>query len=214
MQRGRYVSLAVMTVVLALAGWAGRPAHAAGIPGWMDQDFNTSTAGSATVDGNGVWTIKGAGADTWERNDGFHIVYKPLKGDGSVTTKLLGILLLGAAVSVALGVYADSHTPTHEKPYTLFFSGTIQLKVWFATAAIALAVLQLLLAARLYGRIPIPRQAPTNRAPPAPYPPPVGSCSKPTARAATAPRAKAGSGRSSPLSSPTTSRTRPTRSPS
>ena len=30
-----------------------------------------------------------------------------------VTTKLLGIFVLGAAVSVALGVYGDSHTPTH-----------------------------------------------------------------------------------------------------
>src|SRR5262249_18284562 len=31
----------------------------------------------------------GAGADTWERDDQFHIVYKPLKGDGRVMTKLL-----------------------------------------------------------------------------------------------------------------------------
>jgi hypothetical protein len=83
-----------------------------------------------------------------------------LKTNSSVTTKLLGMLVVGAAVSLALGVYADSHTPTHEKPYTLFFSGTIQLKVWFATAAITLAVVQLLLAARLYGKVQIPRQAP------------------------------------------------------
>jgi Family of unknown function (DUF6529) len=83
-----------------------------------------------------------------------------LKTTSPVTTKLLGIFVLGAAVSVALGVYADSHTPTHEKPYTLFFSGTIQLKVWLATAAVALAVVQLLLAARLYGKLRIPRQVP------------------------------------------------------
>src|SRR5229473_460197 len=89
MQRGRCISLAVMAGILALAGGSGRPAHAAGIPGWMDQDFNTTTAGSASVDSTGVWTIKGDGADTWDRDDQFHIVYKPLKGDGSVTTKLL-----------------------------------------------------------------------------------------------------------------------------
>jgi hypothetical protein len=83
-----------------------------------------------------------------------------LKTTSPVTTKLLGIFVLGAAVSVALGVYADSHTPTHGKPYTLFFSGTIQLKVWLATAALALAVVQLLLAARLYGKLRIPRQVP------------------------------------------------------
>jgi Family of unknown function (DUF6529) len=83
-----------------------------------------------------------------------------LKTTSPVTTKLLGIFVLGAAVSVGLGVYANSHTPTHEKPYTLFFSGTIQLKVWLATVALALAVVQLLLAARLYGKLHIPRQAP------------------------------------------------------
>ncbi|HSO94981.1 MAG TPA: DUF6529 family protein [Acidimicrobiia bacterium] len=84
-----------------------------------------------------------------------------LKTTSPATTKLLGISVAGAAVSVALGVYASSHTPTHEKPYTLFFSGTIQLKVWLATAALALAIVQLLLAARLYGKLPIPRRAPT-----------------------------------------------------
>lgn len=83
-----------------------------------------------------------------------------LKTSSSVTTKLVGMLVVGGAVSVALGVYADSHNPTHEKPYTLFFSGTIQLKVWLATAAIALAVVQLLLAARLYGKLQVPRHAP------------------------------------------------------
>lgn len=83
-----------------------------------------------------------------------------LKTTSPVTVKLLGIFVAGAAVAVALGVYADSHTPTHEKPYTLFFSGTIQLKVWLATAALALAVVQLLLAARLYGKLPVPRRAP------------------------------------------------------
>lgn len=88
MQRGRYTHLAIMAAALALLGWSGRPVQAS-VPGWTDQDFNTSTAGSATVDGSGVWTIMGDGADTWDRDDQFHIVYKPLKGDGSVTTKLL-----------------------------------------------------------------------------------------------------------------------------
>jgi hypothetical protein len=84
----------------------------------------------------------------------------PVRTGVSTTTKLLVILLAGAAVSVALGVYANEHTATGERPYTLFFSGTIQLKVWFATAAVVLACVQLLLAARLYDKISIPRRAP------------------------------------------------------
>jgi hypothetical protein len=79
----------------------------------------------------------------------------------STNTKLLGILLAGAAVSVLLGVYANSHDPTHEQPYSLFFSGTVNLKVWFATVAVALAVVQVLLAMRLYGKVHWPAKAPS-----------------------------------------------------
>jgi len=77
----------------------------------------------------------------------------------STTTKLLIMLVLGAAVAVALGVYANQHTPTL-KSYPLFFSGMIELKVWFATLAVALATLQLLFAARMYGKISIPKREP------------------------------------------------------
>ena len=84
----------------------------------------------------------------------------PVRPGVSTTTKLLLILVAGAAVAVALGVYANEHTPTEQGPYRLFFSGTIQLKVWFAAAALVLAGVQLLLGVRLYGWINIPRQAP------------------------------------------------------
>jgi hypothetical protein len=77
-----------------------------------------------------------------------------------VSVRLLGLFLAGAAVSVALGVYGNVHDPTGEQPYTLFFTGTINLKVWFATVALALAGLQVLLAARLYGKVHIPEKAP------------------------------------------------------
>jgi hypothetical protein len=78
----------------------------------------------------------------------------------AATRRLLLVLLVGGAVSVALGVYGKSHDPTHEQPYTLFFSGTLELKVWFATAVVALAVVQVLLGARLFGKLAVPRHAP------------------------------------------------------
>jgi hypothetical protein len=74
--------------------------------------------------------------------------------------KLLIALLVGGAVSVALGVYSNVHDPTGEKPYTLFFSDTIHLKVWFATVVVVLACVQVLLGARLFDKIHIPRHAP------------------------------------------------------
>lgn len=79
----------------------------------------------------------------------------------NATAKLLGVFLAGAAVAVLLGVYANEHAPTKEKPYTLFFSDTIELKVWFATAAVVLAVVQVLLAMRLYGKLHWPKAAPS-----------------------------------------------------
>ncbi len=74
--------------------------------------------------------------------------------------KLLIALVVGGAVSLALGVYSNVHDPTAEQPYTLFFTGTIQLKVWFATAAVAFACVQVLLGARLFDKIHVPRHAP------------------------------------------------------
>ena len=79
----------------------------------------------------------------------------------SVNTKLLGIFGAGAAVAVLLGVYGDVHSPTGEKPYSLFFTDQIQLKVWFATITLVLAVVQVFLAARMYGKISWPKMAPS-----------------------------------------------------
>ena len=78
-----------------------------------------------------------------------------------VNKKLLGIFGVGAAVAVLLGVYGDAHSPTGEKPYSLFFTDTIQLKVWFAVVAVVLAVVQIFLAARMYGKVKWPRSEPS-----------------------------------------------------
>ncbi len=69
--------------------------------------------------------------------------------------------LVGGAVAVALGVYAQAHDPTGETPYRLWFSGTLNLKVWFATGAVLLALVQLVTALRLYGKLSLPHDLPT-----------------------------------------------------
>lgn len=63
------------------------------------------------------------------------------------------ILLVGAAVAVGLGVYGRVHDPTGRSLVTLFFTRTINLKVWFATVAFAAALFQLGSALRIYGKI-------------------------------------------------------------
>lgn len=69
-------------------------------------------------------------------------------------------LAVGAVVAVALGVYGRVHDGTHRSLFTLFFSGTINLKTWFATAALVCGLFQVLSALRLYGKLPVPRTMP------------------------------------------------------
>src|SRR3954462_10299394 len=70
------------------------------------------------------------------------------------SVKLLTAAGVGAAVAVAVGVYGHVHDPSQRLVFTLFFSSTISLKVWFATLAAALAVVQVTLALWIYGRLP------------------------------------------------------------
>ena len=67
--------------------------------------------------------------------------------------RILTILLAGAAVAVTLGVYGRLHDPTGESLVTLFFTATINLKVWFASVAFALALFQLGSSLRIFGKI-------------------------------------------------------------
>ena len=69
--------------------------------------------------------------------------------------RLVVPLLVGAAAAVALGVYGNVHDPSGKRIFDLWFSGTINLKVWFASGAIALAVFQVLSATWIYGKLPL-----------------------------------------------------------
>jgi hypothetical protein len=63
------------------------------------------------------------------------------------------VFLVGAAVSVFLGVYGRQHDPTGEEALTFFFDEQITMKSWFATAAVLSVLIQITSALRLYGRI-------------------------------------------------------------
>lgn len=75
--------------------------------------------------------------------------------------RLLLPLVGGAAVSIALGIYGRVHDPTGHALFTLFFTRTLNLKAWFATVAVLFAVVQVLTAARIYGKIRFPAHAPS-----------------------------------------------------
>lgn len=60
-------------------------------------------------------------------------------------------LLVGAAVSVALGAYGGTHDPTGRTVATFGLSSVLSMKAWLTTGAAALALVQLVSALRMYG---------------------------------------------------------------
>ena len=74
-------------------------------------------------------------------------------------TRLLVAGAVGALVALTLGIYGSVHDPASNLAITLGFHDTITMKVWLATIAVVLAVLQVLAATWMYGRLPI-RTAP------------------------------------------------------
>ncbi len=70
--------------------------------------------------------------------------------------KLIVPALVGAAVAVALGVYGNVHDPTGKSVLGdgLFFSATLNMKAWLATAVVLLACLQVFTATWMFDRLP------------------------------------------------------------
>jgi Family of unknown function (DUF6529) len=76
-----------------------------------------------------------------------------------VVRRLFIIGLVGAAVALTLGIYANAHTPSSDLTITLGFTNTITMKVWLATIALCFAAIQVFSALWIYGRLPV-RSAP------------------------------------------------------
>jgi hypothetical protein len=79
----------------------------------------------------------------------------------SRAARLLLPLLAGALVAVALGVYGKQHEAGGKVTFNLGFSSLFPMKVWLATAAGGLAVLQLLSALWMWRKVPFAGAAPS-----------------------------------------------------
>jgi hypothetical protein len=62
---------------------------------------------------------------------------------------------LGALVALSLGIYGNVHDPASDLSITLGFKDTITMKVWLASAATLLAIVQLFSALWMYGKLPL-----------------------------------------------------------
>jgi Family of unknown function (DUF6529) len=67
---------------------------------------------------------------------------------------VVAALAIGALVSVALGVYGKMHEPTGEALNLAGFSSGIAAKAWLASVAVLLAIVQVLSAMAMWGRLP------------------------------------------------------------
>ncbi len=63
--------------------------------------------------------------------------------------------LVGAGVALALGIYGAAHSPSSDVSITLGFTSTITMKVWLTTVVLWFAVIQVLSALWMYGRLPL-----------------------------------------------------------
>src|SRR5689334_22016585 len=68
---------------------------------------------------------------------------------------LIGPAIIGCAVAAALGVYGSLHHPTGIAVNLAGFSSPVTVKVWLATLAALCAVVQLVSALIMYGKIKI-----------------------------------------------------------
>ncbi|MET8868059.1 DUF6529 family protein [Nonomuraea sp. NPDC004580] len=66
---------------------------------------------------------------------------------------LLVPLLAGGLVVLALGVYGRAHTPTGFAVGVAGFSGALTMKVWLTTGAFVLAIVQVVSALSMWGRL-------------------------------------------------------------
>jgi hypothetical protein len=74
---------------------------------------------------------------------------------GSRPPALLVPLGAGALLAVVLGVYGAVHPPTGQPIFTGPFPSLIAMKVWLASIAVGLALVQLVTALWMYGRLGI-----------------------------------------------------------
>ncbi|WP_327089569.1 DUF6529 family protein [Nonomuraea sp. NBC_01738] len=68
-------------------------------------------------------------------------------------TPLLAPLLVGGLIMVVLGVYGRAHTPTGFAVGPAGFSGALPMKAWLTSGAFLLAVIQVVSALSLWGKL-------------------------------------------------------------
>lgn len=79
-------------MVLAWGGWCFSASAWAVTPsGWHNADIGAVGVAGSLLETDGTFTVRASGADIWGAADEFHFVYRPLKGDGSITARVVSL---------------------------------------------------------------------------------------------------------------------------
>jgi regulation of enolase protein 1 (concanavalin A-like superfamily) len=83
-----------------------------------------SIAGSASYDEpNDTWTVTASGADIWGNADQFHMVYRPMEGDGAITANLASMTMDPLHDWCKAGVMIRENTEAGSKHAALLITG-------------------------------------------------------------------------------------------
>jgi regulation of enolase protein 1 (concanavalin A-like superfamily) len=101
---------------------------------WLDQDVGSvGLAGSAGY-ANGTFTVAGAGQGTFSTNsDGFHFVYQPLAGDGTIIARVVS--LQGSSSAQAGIMIRETLSPGANHVYLFDYSSTLFMTERTSTGA-------------------------------------------------------------------------------
>jgi hypothetical protein len=78
-------AMAVFDSVTVAGGSAGLPT------GWQSRDIGPTGAPGSGAESTGTFTVRGAGADIWSTTDAFHMAYRGLSGNASITARVASI---------------------------------------------------------------------------------------------------------------------------
>jgi regulation of enolase protein 1 (concanavalin A-like superfamily) len=83
---GAMTTSSVITVTVTQAPSAGT------IPApWLQQDIGSVGAAGSASYANGIFTVRGSGADIWYGADAFRFVYRPLTGNGQIIARVSSV---------------------------------------------------------------------------------------------------------------------------
>jgi endonuclease/exonuclease/phosphatase family metal-dependent hydrolase len=71
---------------------------------WTAVDIGNVVQAGTTTDSNGVFTSNAGGSAIWNTADGFHFVYQPLTGNGTITARVAAVTLPANATNAGGGV--------------------------------------------------------------------------------------------------------------